>query len=548
MPDFDFFHGIEYVLLSDEAPPVRTLKSSIIGLVGTAGKGAINTPVAITGGRREAVRLFGEFHKDGFTIPEALDAIFDQGGATVVVVNVNDRTTHVTEIEDEAITFDRFTGIAKTVKPFHTEAALTGGGYANVTLIQGKYQLPTGLTVSAIKSSDGETTYVAYVDAEHPNDYKITNGLIERQEDGDIPADNSTIRVVYTLAGGFTLNTDFTYDAEKGEYQRLSTGSKIVPGSVILCAYTYVDPTKVTDVDVIGAVTDGDATGIEALGRASASVKLKPRLLCAPRFTQVFSPTEANGVADALDQMSRVLGGRAVVDAPNTDKGTAVDYASFFSGPTRRTYIHFPNLRVQDPDEDGWIAQPASARIVGLISKTDNEAGFWHSPSNRELAGVLGIDKALTWGLSDKDTDVEYLNDHGVATTIFEQGFRLWGNRMANLEFLSTHRISDIINESIVVSHMWAVDRNITRGLVESVVEGVRAYLRRLETLGALIPNPNPSKYNDAWADPDLNTPEAVADGNLYIDYRYNPPPPAEHITFRAHMTRDYIVGIFAQS
>ena len=54
-----FLHGIEVIEITDGVRPIRTVKSSIIGLVGTAPeanatKFPLNTPVLIAGRRTEA--------------------------------------------------------------------------------------------------------------------------------------------------------------------------------------------------------------------------------------------------------------------------------------------------------------------------------------------------------------------------------------------------------------------------------------------------------------------------------------------------------------
>ena len=94
-----------------------------------------------------------------------------------------------------------------------------------------------------------------------------------------------------------------------------------------------------------------------------------------------------------------------------------------------------------------------------------------------------------------------------------------------------------MINESLLRTHMWAVDRNITKTYIEDVLEGVNAYLRHLRTVGAII-------NGQAWADPELNTPDQIAQGKVYIDFDFTPPYPAEHITFRSHLVNDYLVEI----
>jgi phage tail sheath protein FI len=189
------------------------------------------------------------------------------------------------------------------------------------------------------------------------------------------------------------------------------------------------------------------------------------------------------------------------------------------------------------------INEPPSARVAGLIAKIDNDRGFWWSPSNNEINGILGTSRAVDFALGDPSARANYLNENEVATIIQEDGYRLWGNRTCSSDplwaFLSVRRTADMVNESLLQAHLWAVDRNITKAYVEDVTEGVNAYLRQLTAQGAIL-------GGRCWADPDLNTPASVQDGKIYFNFDFTPPYPAEHIVFRSHLVNDYIVEVFA--
>lgn len=91
-----FLHGISVVERTGGLAPIRSAPTGIIGLVGTAGMGPVNVPTLVAGNRSKRTEVFGG---DG-TIPDALDAIFAQVGAVVVVVNVFDPTpVNVAEAE-----------------------------------------------------------------------------------------------------------------------------------------------------------------------------------------------------------------------------------------------------------------------------------------------------------------------------------------------------------------------------------------------------------------------------------------------------------------
>lgn len=82
-----FLHGIETVEIDDGLRPIQTVKSSIIGLVGTAPAAAalnfpLDTPVLVTGPRMAA--LLGA----GGTLLDAYNAAYAQGVNVMIVVRV----------------------------------------------------------------------------------------------------------------------------------------------------------------------------------------------------------------------------------------------------------------------------------------------------------------------------------------------------------------------------------------------------------------------------------------------------------------------------
>ena len=403
MPE-QFLHGVEVIELNDGARPIQTVKSSVIGLVGTAPQGPVNTPTLILGSRAKAVEIFGandDANKD-YTIPKALDGIFDQAGAMVVVINVADPSN-----------------------PAH-----------------------------------------------------------------------------------------------------LTTGS--------------LDPANITSADVVGGVdgTTGGYKGVHALLAANSDLGVTPRILIAPGFTHDMPSGNANPVVSELLGIAENLRAVIIADLPNTNDTDAIDYVGDFG--SARVYPIYPWVKVLD-SLGAIVEEPASARVAGLIVKSDNERGFWWSPSNLVINGIVGISKPIDFVLGDVNSKANYLNENNIATIIQQDGFRLWGNRTLSADpkwaFLQARRTADMINDSLLKAHLWAVDRNITKTYIEDVLEGVNNYLRHLKSIGAII-------GGTAFADPELNTPDQIAQGKVSFDFDFTPPYPAEHITFRSKMTDDYLSEI----
>lgn len=389
MPE-TFLHGVEVVEIATGIRPISTVRSSVIGIVGTApdavaGSFPLNTPVLVAGNRIEAAKLGASG-----TLPSAMDAIFDQTGAVVVVVRVE-------EGANEAATL------------------------ANVI-------------------------------------------------------------------GGV--------DAATGEYQ-----------------------------------------GVHAFLGAESAVGFAPRILLAPGFTHQ-RDGDANAVVAELLGVAERLRAVIIADGPNNTDADALTYAGDFG--SSRVYVIDPWVKRLDADGNTVVA-PASPCVAGLIAKSDNERGFWWSPSNQNINGIVGTGRAVDFALDDKNSRANLLNEGKVATIVRQNGFRLWGNRSVTADakwvFLSVRRTADIINDSLLRAHLWAVDRNISKTYIEDVTDSVNAYLRHLTSIGAIL-------GGKCYPDPDLNTPDQIAQGKVYFDFDFTPPYPAEHITFRSHLVNDYLTEI----
>ena len=96
-----FLHGVETFELSVGPRAIQQVKSAVIALVGTApihhaaAPAALNTPIQVLSDRDNA--QFGS-GPSGYTIPDALKGLQDQGYGAVLVINVFDPATHGTEV------------------------------------------------------------------------------------------------------------------------------------------------------------------------------------------------------------------------------------------------------------------------------------------------------------------------------------------------------------------------------------------------------------------------------------------------------------------
>lgn len=478
MAGAQFLHGVEIIEIDDGPRPIRTVRSGVIGIIGTAPDAdaaafPLNTPVLIAGSRGEAAKLdvsVGQTRAG--TLPNAVDLILDQIGAAIVVVRVAE-------------------GAAGAGQAVATLANVLGGvdGNGNYLGVHAFLAAQSALGVQPrILIAPGFT-----------DNRPVAVSAINVSGVGNV---GYVTPPVVTITGGGGFNA--TAHAVLGTG---ATAGKVVSIIIDNAGYGY---TSVPTVTLTGGTPTTPATATAQTGANSNPVI-----------------AELLGIAERL---------RAVIvaDGPNTTDAAAVAYANDWG--SKRIYLVDPKVKVMRGTS--IVVEPASSAVAGLIAKIDNDRGFWWSPSNQNLNGILGTARAIDFAMGDPNSRANFLNEADVATIIREDGYRLWGNRTLSMDakfaFLNVVRTADIINDSIMRAHLWAVDRNITKTYFDDVTESVNAYLRQLVGLGAIL-------GGKCWPDPDLNSPASIAEGKVWFNVDFTPPYPAEHVIFRSRIVNDYL-------
>jgi phage tail sheath protein FI len=343
--------------------------------------------------------------------------------------------------------------------------------------------------------------------------------------------------------------------------KRLEEGITNIAMTQVGSGYDYDNPPTVTIEDsgspgagVGGAARaivnlDGQVESIEIL-RSGSNYTSPVITVEAPPLSGGVQATADATVGDAANPVVSEMQGiadrlRAVIlaDGPNTTNEAAITYREDWG--SKRIYVIDPNCLVFDPVLDSHVPQPMSARVAGIISRMDNDKGFWWSPSNQIINGITGISRPIEFNISDRDSVANYLNRNEVATIIRYDGFRLWGNRVTTPDplwaFISVRRTADAVYDSIERAFLWAIDRPFSAQLLVDIADSVNAFLRHLIAVGAII-------GGRAWLDPTLNTPDQMQQGKLYVDFDIEPPAPLEHLIFRAHRNGEYYEELVADA
>lgn len=283
-------------------------------------------------------------------------------------------------------------------------------------------------------------------------------------------------------------------------------------------------------------------TGVHAFKGAQSEFGVTPRICIAPGFTSQRPGDLKNPVMAELEGIINSMRAIAIADGPGTTDVDAKAYADDFGSD--RVYLVDPGVKVWDTGSNGFVNRPASARVAGVIARTDSEKGFWWSPSNKEIFGIGGITRPIGFNLSDVNSQANYLNEQKIATIVNKEGYRLWGNRTTSSDpkwaFLSVRRTADMIYESIEAAMLWAMDRPFSAQLLLDIQNSVQDYLNVLKARGAIL-------GGTVWIDPELNTASTMEAGQWYFDFDTEPPAPMERLTWRAHRNNGYYTELVSK-
>ncbi len=291
-----------------------------------------------------------------------------------------------------------------------------------------------------------------------------------------------------------------------------------------------------TASNLIGEVTaGGDYTGMKALLVAESQVGVKPRILAVPGKDDLAVATELVGIAQNLRAMAYVSAWGA-----NT-KEEAVTYAGNFG--QREVMVIWPDFIGWDTDADAEATFPATARVIGVRAKEDNDHGWHKCISNEAVNGVTGISKDVFWDLQNPASDANYLNENNVTTLINRDGFRFWGLRTCSSDplyaFENYTRTAQVLADTIAEEHMWAIGKPMHASLITDIIEGINAKFREMKAQGYIVDA-------NAWYDDTANSETTLKAGKLYIDYDYTPVPPLEGLQFNQRITDRYLADLSA--
>lgn len=418
----NYLHGIETTEVERGPRAIRVVKSAVIALVGTAPIGPVNE-LTLSQNDTDAVQ-FGS-HLTGFSIPEALEGIYDFGAGTVLVVNVLDPAIHRTNVVDQ-------------VKQFGDNDLL---------------QLEHGaLQLLQLKAVEGVDVYVRDVD------YTVTmlTGRVKRLATGSIPA-NAQVSADYTYAdpskvtpaeiiGGVTIAGRRTgLKAFQDSYNLLGFFPKI-----------FISPgfSTLNSVSVDLTASAGQVSGVAYID--------------APIGTTVQQVIAGRGPAGDIN--FNTSSDRVRLCYPHVKV-----YDSATDGERLQPLsIRAAGLRAKVDNDNGYWWSSSNQELLGVIGLERPLTARVDDPNSEvNLLNENGITTVF--------------NSFGTGLRLWGNRTAAWPTVTHMRNFENVRRTKDVVDESIRYSSLQFVDQPITDSLIDSITESVNLFIRKLIGDSALL-------------------------------------------------------------
>jgi phage tail sheath protein FI len=337
------------------------------------------------------------------------------------------------------------------------------------------------------------------------------------------------------VAGGspwatFTEGTDYTV-SDLGVVTIIPSGA-IAEGDTVYVTYYTFDISGLAAADFVG-VTSPSRTGFKLFPEAYDTFGLAPKIFACPGYSALDS------VANEMETQSDAFRARCVIDEEEADtrtelisnRTTAGKSSATTStrvipcGPWQKDYNYLDQLE----------NYPYSMFLVGAMSANARNNGYWVSPSNKVLKGVVSPEyPMLGAGPNDATADVQLLNAAGITSVVKVGGsYRTYGNRSAAYptstapeNFIAIQWVDDIVSDSIENAMIQFIDAPLNQATIDAILGTANGFISTLIQRGALIIGSN------VYYDPADNSALELAAGHVTFRRNYASPTPAERITF----------------
>lgn len=264
--------------------------------------------------------------------------------------------------------------------------------------------------------------------------------------------------------------------------------------------YSYLDPTKVKDTDIIGSVDPNTmkSTGLECVKDLFTKYSMIPSYVITPGYT-------SNELRAVLDTKGSLIGNKwnamTIIDLPETTKyGEAITYKKENNWIDEDQIVCFGKVRFGGR----YYNQSTFVAFLSATVDKENDGIPYESPSNKNIKA-----EGISWKngenyeeLSLSEEEANLLNENGICTIITRSnGTVFWGNRTSVFQpggntdpkdmWIPAKRIFKYLANTIMLNNEQEVDKPMTISKAQSIKMNINRFLSSLvaqeKLLGASI-------------------------------------------------------------
>lgn len=308
----------------------------------------------------------------------------------------------------------------------------------------------------------------------------LLNTLVVKKGDTSLPVEE--FKAVFEADGKLTIEIE-----EEGV-------------STIEGTYSYLDPSKVTDSDIIGSVDPSTmkSTGLECIKDLFTKYSMIPSYVITPGYT-------SNELRAVLDTKGSLVGNKwkamTIVDLPETTKyGEAISYKKQNNWIDEDQIVCFGKVRFGGK----YYNQSTFAAFLSASIDNNNDGVPYESPSNKNIKaeGISWKNEGNYEDLSLSEEEANLLNENGICTIITRSnGTVFLGNRTSVFQpggntdpkdmWIPAKRMFKYLANTVMLNNENEVDKPMAISKAESIKMNINRFLSSLvaqeKLLGASI-------------------------------------------------------------
>ncbi len=289
-----------------------------------------------------------------------------------------------------------------------------------------------------------------------------------------------------------------------------------------------------------------DRTGVRGIFEIDEITMLACPDIMRAYEAQVMNLEQVHGIMELMVSMCEGSASGDIPNPPNRmvvldsppDRVKPQEVVSWLQSFNRRSMfaaLYYPWIKIPNPRNAGRpILVPPCGHMMGVWARTDETRGVYKAPANEVPKGVIGL------GYDTNFREQELLNPLGIncIRNFPNRGIRVWGARTlvepdkTEWRYISVRRLISYIEKSIELGTQWAVFEPNDEDLWARVRRTVSNFLERIWREGALF-GATPEQAFYVKCDQELNPPETMILGRLYVEVGVCPVRPAEFVVFR---------------